>query len=86
VASGRPDGDWGSQVGESKPDVTRKAMEMKRRWEEKGFGPYVVFVGLLSFAAAVLTADRLPTAAIMGHNRGRREGVYLVRGLVRTAG
>ncbi len=46
--SGRQDGDWASFVGFDKAQEIGRAIEAKKKWESKGYGPYQIFVGTLT--------------------------------------
>jgi len=43
--SGRPEGDWSCFTDKDKNAAITKALVSKRKWEEKGYGPYRVLVG-----------------------------------------
>lgn len=46
--SGRPEGDWGSFVNKNKKAAIAAAIAARKKWEAKGFGPYQIWVGVLT--------------------------------------
>jgi len=51
--SGRPEGDWASFVNKNKKDAINAAMKARAKWEAKGFGPYRIWVGVLTEEVSV---------------------------------
>lgn len=57
--SGRTEGDWSCFIDKNKNAAITKALNAKRKWEEKGYGPYRVLVGNLVEEVAVPMRYRL---------------------------
>ncbi len=46
--SGRPEGDWASFLNKNKNSAIEAAVKARAKWEAKGYGPYKIWVGVLS--------------------------------------
>lgn len=65
--SGRPEGDWGSFINKNKKDAIAAALKARAKWEAKGFGPYQIWVGVLT--QEVQTPVKFELAAITERKR-----------------
>lgn len=45
--SGRPAGDWACFINKQKSEAIRAAIAARKKWSEKGYGPYRILVGVL---------------------------------------